>query len=760
MVEREPGQDGARSEFDALMVTRGLIVFGLAAFAVAGTSAAVIVEAPSLTIGMSLTLIVALLLLAMGFALRGRPVGVWLALAVLTLPIGMWIAQGYPSDAWIPIGIAYFEIVLLLIVMAGRRTGLIIAAVSVVLVGLGSLSSPLSVEIGGSRFWVGWIIVPQLAVATVWLWWAWWDLVRSAERIDADLMRRRVDLDQVQVDRERVRVWRRAASRTHETVLNDLRYVLRSRVLDRERLRAHLESSRVQDLESDIPVDLAALVRSVIDDASLTIPMRTARLQGGAVLDAERWRLVRSAVIEIIRNAERHGHARQVTLSTWTVGRTWIVMIEHDAREPESDSAPGIGRSIVLDGALADVDIDVRFSAGRATLTGEVNRAATDEPEPVAREGSRAILSSVMAATSVGGLLYWGVPLLTGGGSNLLLALIGVLTSIAAGVVSLRSHPLANSLVLILGLVCGLVPWLVATSTGPCLDLGMTVSVVFLSGYSLVAVLLWARHQWTWVIAAFWVAGLTMLVNGGLTSCAAPTLALATSGVLIIPAYLVVAAISRATATERWRRTRATREEQVIARARAQAEADLALQLERRVDQARELLLDIADGREIDVPMGERLRCLDAGIRAAIQVDPVTAGAFSLTARDLAIAASDQGIPVVVRALRDSSDARPVPPEVMTILKRILMGSASPTLQVMTDGRMDYLTVQTVASATVGTGLALDAVLDVHDLHVEVMVVEEDHESAIAADTECLIMVTRPVVADGLSAAEPALLRE
>lgn len=758
--------DGLRPEFDALVVTRGLIVFGLAAFAVGGAIVSVIVERPAMSMGAWLTLSVAAAMLAAGILLRTHPVGVWLALIVLTLPIGMSIAEGYPQDSWIAIGIAAFEIVLLLIAMAGRRTGLVIAAVSIVLVGLGSLSSPLSVDLAGEARWVGWIIVPQLAVTVLWMWWAWWDLVRSADRVDEDLARRRDDLEQAQADRERVRVWRRAAARTHETILNDVRYVLRSQTLDRQRLAAHLAATRATDREPDIPADLADLLALVTGDASLGIPVRTVRVEGGAILDPEQWRLVRSAVIEIIRNADRHGRATQVTMSTWSIGRTWFVTIDHDAGAPDASSAPGIGRSIVLDEALADGGIDVHFARGRATLSGELRRPAVHAPEFVAREGSRVILSSVIAASAVGGALYWGVPLIMGGASNIALTLIGLVTAAAAGVIALRSRLIPSWLVLLLGALCGVVPWLVATSTGPCMDLGMTVSVVFLSGYSLTAVLLWARHQWTWVIATLWLGGLLMLVNGSLTTCQAPTLALATTGVIIIPAYLFVAAIGRATATVRWRRARATRERQIIARARAQAEADLALQLERRVDQARALLVEVAHGREVDQSLRDQLSCLDAGIRAAIQVDPVTAGAFTLTARDLAITASDRGIPVVVRALRDSSDPRPLPGEVVQIVQEVLLMSQQPTLQVVTDGRADYLTVQSTASAVTRAGLALDEPVDRDGVLMEAMVVGEEADPSgrenerDASDLECLVMVTRRIARPDASAEqEPASVR-
>ena len=93
--------------------------------------------------------------------------------------------------------------------------------------------SDLVVQVGDLSVNVGTVAVVQMVVAGTWLWWAWHAALDQAALRDA----RAAEQEQVITDsialQERTRAWREAITRTHETILNDLRYVLRSPQIDR-----------------------------------------------------------------------------------------------------------------------------------------------------------------------------------------------------------------------------------------------------------------------------------------------------------------------------------------------------------------------------------------------------------------------------------------------------------------------------------------------------------------------------------------------
>jgi hypothetical protein len=85
-----------------------------------------------------------------------------------------------------------------------------------------------------------------------------------------------------------------------------------------------------------------------------------------------------------------------------------------------------------------------------------------------------------------------------------------------------------------------------------------------------------------------------------------------------------------------------------------------------------------------------------------------------LAARDAVVAATGLGAAVRVRALRGSSDERPLPPALVDLLVVALSGDpvATPSIHAFFDGVDDYLALTTTTRAATAAGLEAGAVLD------------------------------------------------
>ena len=149
------------------------------------------------------------------------------------------------------------------------------------------------------------------------------------------------------------------------------------------------------------------------------------------------------------------------------------------------------------------------------------------------------------------------------------------------------------------------------------------------------------------------------------------------------------------------RRAQGRRRRRATELAAADAALDVSRQLHDTVSEATALMSTVAEGAEIDDALRNRLRCLDAAIRAAIQTDPLTSGGLTQAARDIVLFAVDVGIPLRVLALRDSGDQRPVDPAIVDALGALVVSSVEGTavLQVLSAPGQDVLLLTTTPAA-------------------------------------------------------------
>jgi hypothetical protein len=126
---------------------------------------------------------------------------------------------------------------------------------------------------------------------------------------------------------------------------------------------------------------------------------------------------------------------------------------------------------------------------------------------------------------------------------------------------------------------------------------------------------------------------------------------------------------------------------------RANAASVIDSQLSACVAQAEAIITQIADGAELDDRMRHELACLEGLIRATIQVDPVSSGEFARVAARLCNAAFSRSIPAQVGTFISSTDATPLPPELLHALETAIASADSVTVRAMTAASEDHLSV-------------------------------------------------------------------
>ena len=689
-------------------------------------------------------LLAAAIAVVAGTVLRMRSIGLWLievSLASL-LVVGM---LGDPPPVELLVMGTYCT-VFFAIFLSSRRWGLAWIAVGVVVMALVVSQSTVHVDVAGWSFPVGSVAVLQMVVAGTWLWWAWQSIVASAAEHDRLVRSREQDIAEAVATQERTRAWRAAITRTHETILNDLRYVLRAPQIDHDRLKDQLLTTR--DVRDGAPVAVNSL-RGIVDrvrgefagTVTLNAPDAADVVSNGDVLE--------SVLREILRNVGRYADAMSVTITASAARGELTIDVIDDGHAPLPDRPPGIGRSVVVGESLEGIGGSLDERPHRTRIT--VPLAAPRRTRSIAV--LRLLLSVVLAGSALGGSLQF-LLLLSGAGSAYLLVSIAAMSvTVLATVVTVRGRTASTAIVVAASVAAAAVPWLLALLPAPCADNALALTTINLSADALFATLLWVRTRWQWLLVLPTIAGVGALAVGLGSGCVALTGGILVNSVIVVPIFLLVSWYSTRRAVLRERADEALWRRQIAERAYAEAAVELAAHLQDSVDQAWDLLWAVAEGRPVDRDCRRRLRTLDSAIRAAIQVDPRTAGGLTLAARDLVDEVVAQDRSVHVRALRGSADARPLPPDVMGLLETLVLDDAEeaeelqPSIHVFTDGVDDYLALSTSLSAASRAGLPPGASLEIDGITVESELTDQGTEA------EVTVLVRRAVPGAALAGA-------
>jgi hypothetical protein len=649
--------------------------------------------------GTIVVIAVASLLAVSGLVLRRRRVGMWLSLIALAVVVALGIAS--PDTRVDVLVMGTYTVVFFAIFLTSRPWGLACIAVGTLVMVAVVGRSDVRVDVGAVSIDVGMVAVLQMVVAGAWLWWAWHSAIDTAAQRDAAAAEQvSVIADAVAVQ-ERTRAWLEGITRTHETILNDLRYVLRTPAIDRDRLREQLLTTL--DRRSSLAGAAApttALGARLTGEFHGTVEVHDAT--GGPTSWVQ---ALQPVLVEIVRNISRHTDAARIDITLEDRDGVRRVTVTDDGTTPSAHAAttPGIGRLFVVEEVLESLGAHLDEAAHITVITlpsTEQDRIPIGRVLPL-------LLSVVLASSALGGSPQF-LLLLAGASLTYLPVTLAACAVTAIGVITvLRRRPATSALIALATLAAATVTWGITLAQPVCAMPALTLTTINLSLNAFFAVLLWARNGWAWLLTLPVLAG--VLAGEVLTGVECPVAGvdILLSSAVLMPVLIVMSWLSTRS-TARWEaRDRRLWEAEITELARAEAGIDLARALGDSVDRAWAQMWEIAEGADLDDARRRRLRTVESSIRASLQVDPRQAGGFVLAARHVVAAAGAVGVPVHVRALRASADPRPLDPDIVRLFTRLVTThpDAGASIHSFYDGRDDYLALTTSAAAAESVGV-------------------------------------------------------
>lgn len=685
-----------RSEVANLRAGLALSVGVCTAIAVAVVAVVVFVGVPSAA--SAALLLIAAVLATIGLVTRGRPLANWVSLAALAIVVAMGVAS--PDTRLDVLVMGTYTVFFLAILSSSRRWGLAWIALGVTAMIVVVSRSGLQVQVGGVTIDVGLVAVLQMVVAGGWLWWAWHAALDEAGRRDARAAEQEQVIAEAHALQERTRAWRAAITRTHETILNDLRYVLRTPQVDRARLRDQLLTTRDRRA---LPPGEAGIPLPALSEQRLASAFDGELQVHGLSGDCDWLDEVEPVLAEIVRNISRHSAASRIDITVHVDDGVRRITVEDDGRTAlDSTAAPGIGRSVVVGDALAALGAQLEEAPHRTVIT--IPRDA--QSPPLAGRVLLLLLSIILVSSALGGSPQF-LLLLAGASLTYLPVALAAFGLTALGVVTvLRRRSVSTGVVTLGALLAVVVTGGMAVAQPACAAAPLMLTTINLSINAFFAILLWARNRWAWLLALLPFVGVLSLDLLPGVRCPIQGADVLLSSAVLMPVLILLSWMS-ARSAQRWEaQDRQRWEAEITERARAEADLDLARTLGDSVDRAWAQMWEIADGSELNDARRRSLRTVEADIRASLQADPRTSGGFVQAARHVVSAAGAEGVPVHVRALRGSADPRPVDPGLVSALVRMVIDDhdSGASIHVFFDGYDDYLTVSVPAGVAARAG--------------------------------------------------------
>jgi len=686
-----------------------------------------------------------------GVAWRRWKGGAWLSLTAIALVVVMGVVS--PDTRTDSLVMGTYSVIFLAVLITSRPWGLAWIGVGVLAMSFVVSRSDLFVDIGTLQVNVGTVAVVQMVVAGTWLWWAWHAALDQAAARDA----RAAEQEQVIADsialQERTRAWRDAITRTHETILNDLRYVLRSPHIDRDRLRDQLLTTRDRraqpprgDLAPAAGVDLARMEACLRAEFGGSLDLHV--LTGEDVTD--RVAEVEPILMEIVRNIARHSDARRIDVRIDDADGHLRISVEDDGTTPAaSASTPGIGRSVVVEETLTAQGALLEEEPHRSVIT--LPRASSTLTSP--GRTLTLLFSVILVGSSLGGSVQF-LLLLSGASLTYLPVALAACAITVLGVVTvLNGRSVGLAVVAPAALFAAAVPWGLAAAQPVCGEPPLVLTTINLSLNAFFAILLWARSRWSWLLVAPALLGVLALELLPGVDCPLQGVDVLLSSAILIPGALLLSWLSGRSAARWEREDRQRWETEITEMARTEADVDLAQVLGDSIDQAWTLMWQVAEGADLDDAHRRRLRTVESSIRSSLQADPRTSGGFVLAARLVVAAAAAQDVPVHVRALRGSTDPRLVDGGLVATLIRMVVADpeAGTSIHVFFDGYDDYLTITMPAVLAARSGFVPGWTDEIGGCSVEVEYVGEEHGPA----AEVTVIVSR---ASSVAEAEPSVV--
>ena len=306
------------------------------------------------------------------------------------------------------------------------------------------------------------------------------------------------------------------------------------------------------------------------------------------------------------------------------------------------------------------------------------------------------------------------------------LALLGAVSALT---VVLRRQPIPWSSGLLLVIAPAAFPWLLAGSTYSCAAIGAVSAAASMSGFAIVCIGMWSRFLPMVVGLLVWVPGAIQVTQSTPVECSFAPTVIVLNVATFLPLVTIISLVGIRRQRQSMARVEATEVQAQVARARSEAITMIDSELSTTLQQAADKLDDIANRGAMDTEDAVILRCLNARLRAAVQIDIGTAHGFVRDAYDLVVTLANDGVPITTGVLTGTDDERAIPEELLALLTHAARAShgADVQLQTINTGETDFLALRCPEAVCRVIGLwpgearsCGDSTLEVHEAEPDV----------------------------------------
>jgi hypothetical protein len=387
-------------------------------------------------------------------------------------------------------------------------------------------------------------------------------------------------------------------------------------------------------------------------------------------------------------------------------------------------SSARVDREILRDFSIVSLPTP-QDSALIDSVSPAVDSTTWDDPAPINK--GRLLVTAALAGNALGGISYLIYLLADQGMRALPVVALGAVGSVSALVIVLRRKRVSAAFALPLIALPAILPWLFLSQDLGCQQALIVSPILNIAGFCVMVIAAWATRTTGVLGLLVWGLGTVLIALRVSTDCRQFMMVALINSLVTMPLIIIVTyAGTKAYATAR-RRAWEIRQQEIRERSRAAAALEVNSQLDGVVQEAVALMGAIAEGADVDEQMAERLRLVDGRIRANMQVGPQGSGAFALLAKSIVDHMASRGRAVMVKAINSSPDLRPLPQSALEVVEQLIYGSQGRvSVQVITDGHEDFLSVTVSASALIPAGLKAGTSTSWNDCMLDIEVTDED----------------------------------
>ena len=408
-------------------------------------------------------------------------------------------------------------------------------------------------------------------------------------------------------------------------------------------------------------------------------------------------------------------------------------------------SATTIDRARLREEVLQDAQHFFTTQPSRPTAAEEQAAVVVEQDAPtegtVPFNKARLLVTAPITGQMIGGLFFVVSLLFIGIGAQKAASVLMVIAVVVTATVVLRRMRVRGWRSFIIIMIPALVPWVLLMQAIGCEDAPLVNATLNISGFSVLVLAAWTSFRAGAAGLAVWGGGGVLLAFGQGPICGPSMYVSLLNSLVALPIILSVSYAGSKAFDAAQDRAALIRQREIAERSRATASIDLNVHLKDIVDQAMVQLSAIANGTELSDARRIDLEKIDSRIRAAIQVDPQSDGAFAVWVQSLVEEVATLGVHVDVAGLASSRDHTQVPIQVQRLLYAILAQptSRAPILRAFTDDVDDYVSLGTDAGAIQRAGFKVPHTMRIQDVVVELEPESEDGEKVT-------VLVSRPVV--------------